>query len=153
MGNSIIPNKYIDRFFTKIDFPEDAVNDCWLWTGYKFKGYGSYRMGVGTENRHTAHRCSYLMFVDDNVSPKEHVDHICENPPCVNPNHLQVLSIRENTLKGTSPPAVNIKKTHCKYGHRFTKENTWGRKHRICRECSNRKWREWYHAGGKHKRK
>ena len=134
---------YLENFLSKVIFPEDYINDCWGWTGWTdSNGYGKFRLGDGKRPAH--HRASYILLVDDNIGGLD-IDHLCRNPVCSNPNHLEAVTGRENTIRGISPPAVNSKKTHCKLGHEFTPDNTWGKNVRICRTCSNRKWREWYH--------
>jgi hypothetical protein len=58
---------------------------------------------------------------------------------CVNPEHLEAVTKRENTLRGFGITALNYRKTHCLKGHKFTEENTYYEKpdlnHRRCKEC------------------
>lgn len=144
MSKAIIPRDYLNDFIDKVIFPKNYVEDCWGWGGYSNElGYGKFRLGGG--KRPSTHRASYILFVSEDIEGLD-IDHLCRNPECTNPNHLEAVTSRENTLRGISPPAINKSKRFCKYGHEFTKENTWGKiNKRICRTCSNRKWREWYH--------
>ena len=67
-----------------------------------------------------------------------HIDHLCRNPKCINPAHLEIVTPKENTLRGIGPTAVNSRKTHCIHGHEFSKENTFYKKTdnaRVCRAC------------------
>ena len=71
------------------------------------------------------------------------LDHLCRVRACVNPAHLEPVTLRENTLRSPSAPtAINARKTECLRGHAFTPENTWvHRSRRCCRECKRSWWR------------
>jgi hypothetical protein len=117
----------LERFWERVD--KDGPDGCWLWTGtIADNGYGYYG---GT----TAHRWMYRQCVGE--FPVElHVDHLCRVRHCVNPAHLEPVTVRENTLRGIGFCAVNAGKTHCPRGHEFTEENTkWWRTSRRCRTC------------------
>lgn len=124
-------------------------NECWEWTGYVDKrGYGqSFVFTRGKSHTVTAHRLSYKVFrgelPDDLV-----LDHLCRNTKCINPEHLDPVTIKENTNRGVGAWATRARKTHCKRGHEFTKENTRILKGkgnaRLCRTCAilaNREYR------------
>lgn len=67
---------YVDR---------DQKNDCWLWTAYRVpRGYGKFRVG---SNKEYAHRVSRVI-AHGPIPLKLQVLHSCDNPPCVNPEHL-----------------------------------------------------------------
>lgn len=65
------------------------------------------------------------------------IDHLCRNTSCMNVEHLEAVTPRENTLRGMSVQALNHRKTHCINGHEFAGDNLrvdrTGR--RICRTC------------------
>lgn len=135
----------IDRFWSKVDF--DGPDDCWRWTGgRKSTGYGvfGWRRDGRTVSVH-AHRFAYELERGP-IPGQLPLDHLCRTPLCVNPAHLEPVTMRENTLRGIGPSAVNAVATHCKHGHEFTPENTWvdaKRRTRHCRTCMRRRWHEW----------
>lgn len=108
---------------------------CWIWTGpTDGKGYGRASFdGVSVFAHHVA-----LRFWTGSVVPAGmHTDHLCRTPLCCNPIHLEVVTPRENTLRGIGLAAENAVKTHCANGHEFDDENTYfepgGKRH--CRAC------------------
>lgn len=126
------------RFLSKIRFPED-MSMCWQWDAGCFRnGYGSFRFNGQS---YPAHRFGYS-FLIGNIDPLLCLDHKCRNRKCVNPSHLEIVSYRENILRG-EVSIQNYSKTFCKNGHEFTPENTLVRKEgwRNCRECHNRQRR------------
>ena len=81
----------------------------------------------------------YELVRDVKISSSKQVDHLCKNRKCVNPDHLEVISGKENTLRGMGPTAINARRTHCVNGHEFTPENTYIRPDdgaRDCRTCA-----------------
>jgi hypothetical protein len=128
-----------ERFWEKVDKTEG----CWLWTGAKIPdGYGSFRLDSQTHE--LAHRFAYRTTVGV-VPPGLQLDHLCRNRACVNPEHLEPVTHRENGARG-NVGRRNRDKTHCKHGHEFTSENT-GRcgGKRYCRVC-RRRWQREYRA-------
>jgi hypothetical protein len=117
-------------------------NGCWLWTLSVFTRTGYARIAVpgptGTVTR-LAHRVSYETFVGP-VPDGLHLDHLCRVRRCINPQHLEPVTPRENLLRSpAAPAALNAAKTHCPRGHAYTADNTYttpdGRSGRICRAC------------------
>jgi hypothetical protein len=135
-----------EKFLSKIKKTE---NDCWEWQGCTDKdGYGRIQMMVKGRREQLAHRVSYILFKGD-IPKYEYkgfqIDHLCRNHKCVNPDHLEIVTNKENILRGVSFSAVNVKKTHCIAGHEFTPENTIKRKEggRNCRTCMYRRRDVW----------
>ena len=75
-----------------LNIKKDDTTKCWEWLGYVYKsGYG----GVTFEGqRLEAHRLSYWLFVGN--PDGWHIDHICRNRSCVNPDHLRLVTQADN---------------------------------------------------------
>lgn len=121
--------RLIKRFwkFTK------KTDGCWLWLGYKNpKGYG--RMNEKNKTNYV-HRFSYE--IHKGKIPKGLcIDHLCRNTSCVNPDHLEAVTQRENILRGESIFAKEARQIECLNGHKYTIKNLRiydG--HRRCRIC------------------
>ncbi len=136
--------KLFDRFKKK--FIQRSIDECWHWTaGRQTKGYGQFWDGTKLV---LAHRWSYEYFVGE-IPLNLTIDHTCRNHICVNPNHLEPVTSKVNTLRGIGVTSVNAAKTHCKYGHEFTESNTWIERtkwgnRRKCRVCVNRIYQQRY---------
>jgi len=135
------PELLIQRFWSKVNkggsIPSyrPDLGPCWEWLGTRNdKGYGQFK--VGPKQQVPAHRFVYELLIGT-IPPGLEMDHLCRNPSCVNPNHLEPVTKRENILRGTNPASMNARKTHCKYGHEFTPDNTHlSSDGRVCRECA-----------------
>lgn len=110
---------------------------CWEWLGHKANGYGRFSVN---DREVQAHRLVYELFVGQ-IPEGLQIDHLCRNPGCVNPKHLEPVTQEENILRGESYCAIATRKTECKNGHPFTPENTRirrrpnGRPFRTCVTC------------------
>lgn len=127
----------ISLFWAKVQKTEG----CWIWTGAKNpNGYGNF--GLGNRKVGKAHRFSYQIHKGDIPAGFE-IDHLCRNRACVNPDHLEAVTSKVNTLRSSSPIAIHARQTHCVNGHEFTKENTYLRTAggRYCRACGLNSWR------------
>ena len=130
------------------------TGDCIIWTGGSDKyGYGRFRLEKG-ETQVLAHRYSYET-VRGPVPQGLELDHLCRNPCCVNPAHLEAVTHRVNVQRGEAGkhlPRLSkdraAEKTHCPHGHEYSKKNTYvrengGRQCRVCaREANYRKYHE-----------
>lgn len=111
-----------ERFLSRIVKLPDG---CWMWQGTKNpNGYGSFYVGneYPGRNQDLAHRAAYRMFKGP-IPKGLSIDHLCRRPLCVNPDHLEAVSLRENILRGAGVAAVNAAKTHCIHGHPLSGAN------------------------------
>ena len=82
-----------------------------------------------------AHRVSYLALVGP-IPGDLVIDHLCRNPKCVNPAHLEPVTRAENQRRDWEARGVYKYATHCKNGHEFTEANTIRNgNERTCRTC------------------
>lgn len=125
-----IPSE-VERFWGYVD----KSDGCWTWCGHRgAKGYGQFTREGGRFE--LAHRYAYAETFGP-IPKGLHLDHLCRNPSCVRPAHLEAVTPRENTMRGIGPSAVNARKTHCIRGHEFSVENTYLKgARRVCRECT-----------------
>lgn len=115
-----------------LDTRADTAGDCWIWTGTRDRlGYGILKRDYRPQR---AHRIIWEALVGP-IPPGLEIDHLCFNPPCVNPDHLRVVTSAENlAAKRYHHYAV---RSHCKNGHEYTEDNTRKRGSiRVCRACA-----------------
>lgn len=130
-------------------YVQPQANGCHLWTGAKAgRGYGVFGVGSrldGSRRQVYAHRWSYVR-AHGPIPEGLTVDHLCNTPACVNPEHMVLATQYENSMRGTCVAAVNKRKTHCPAGHAYDKQNTYidatgGRHCRACgRASAHRRW-------------
>lgn len=139
-----------ERFWAKVvkngplpDFTDPLVTapntPCWTWTAAHHRD-NKYAVFVPPPPRKgktaQAHRIMYMEVLGP-VADGMHIDHMCRNRGCVNPDHLRCVTHRENLLAGDTVVAKRAAVTHCPKGHEYTPENTTlsRRNQRHCRAC------------------
>jgi hypothetical protein len=110
-GGRETDEEVLARFWGKVDVRGEK--DCWEWTGPRLQsgGYGYIRIRGVTWR---AHRYSYQL-VNGDLRDDMFIMHACDNPPCVNPNHLSQGTPLDNNrdmwAKGRARPAKRRTKT------------------------------------------
>lgn len=118
------------------------TTDCIEWT--KSRRRGGYGQLTIAGKKRTAHRVAWEL-AHGPIPEGLFVCHSCDNPPCVNVEHLflgtHTENMRDMAAKGRSSRA-NAAKTHCKHGHEFDEANTRlvpaGRQCRTCDRVRHR---------------
>lgn len=146
------------RFFRFVEY--DPITECWLWTGHTINGYGQFagERGDGGNGSELAHRFAFKLLVGP-IGEGLTLDHLCHgwnahcpggsdcaHRRCVNPAHLEPVTIGENVMRSPLAPASrNRAKTHCTNGHPLTGENLAPNKNgtRICLQCRQERGRRY----------
>lgn len=131
------PNDIETRFWDKCIVQD---NGCWEWQGYiNPGGYGNF--GSGNGKVILTHRWTYQRFSGPLIEGME-IDHLCRNTRCCNPEHLEQVTRQVNAGRTTGFKDTHYamgNRTHCKWGHEMTPENSYKRPDRVnsyaCRKC------------------
>ena len=126
----------LERFIAKT---RDGPDDCWEWTACLIRG--GYSQFSENGKNVLGHRWAYEHWIGPIPEGLE-IDHLCRNRWCVNPEHLEVVTRKENIDRSPIEISKTRRKlTHCPQGHPYSGENliiTIRRnngRNRICREC------------------
>jgi hypothetical protein len=116
-----------------------VVGECWEWNRSRDRdGYG--RIG-GTR----AHRVAWALTHGITIPKGGLIRHTCDNPACINPEHLRFGSQGDNMRdrQARGPWKATPRMSHCKWGHPLRGDNLYvdpaGR--RVCRACRVRRVR------------
>ena len=114
----------------------EKADGCWLWRGERTTtGYGQFRYGHA--GRMKAHRFSFL--IANGFVPEVFVLHKCDNPLCVNPDHLYEGVAKDNSQDMVSRLRhANQKKAQYPKGHSLALENVYIHRNgsRRCKQCA-----------------
>lgn len=121
------------------------ANACWEWRGSRSpQGYAQMRLNgkCGLAHRFIATEAF------GEIPAGLVVDHLCRNRGCVNPAHLELVTMGENTRRGDAVKALKesrAARTHCARGHAFSGENLHvdARGHRGCKACQRMMGNRW----------
>ena len=114
----------VSKVMSRVEF----TRSCWLWHGQvKKNGYGLFRGNY-------AHRLVYYFYKGYAPNNGRVLDHTCRNTLCVNPDHLEDVTIGENVQRGFMSRGGM---TYCKSGrHELTDDNVYYQKTgRACKSC------------------
>lgn len=109
---------------------KDHATGCWVGPNLNpVTGYSSISI---QGDRFYCHRAMYT-HAKGQIPPGLTIDHLCRNPGCVNPDHLEAVTHRENVLRSGNRAAINARREVCIQGHGFDYTSPSGRRH--CMEC------------------
>ncbi len=128
------------------------TDSCWLWTRAKNrKGYGQFRVNG---KLHITHRLAWELH-NGSIQEGIHVLHRCDVPSCCRLDHLFLGTNQDNVDDKMAKHRHTIKnRTHCKFGHPYSQENTRIRPDgaRQCRNCERECLRNNYDPAKRHAR-
>lgn len=120
---------------------------CWQWTGARHElGYGRVRISGKVV---PSHRHIYTL-IRGPIPEGMQLDHLCRNPPCCNPWHLEPVAPEENVHRGAMAIGFGhpANRMWCKRGHEFTEQNTYlnpkngAKSCKICRKAAFKAFHE-----------
>ena len=126
-----------EAFEARIEYEPNT--GCWLWMGAIIPAGGGYAEISQNRKPVYVHRLMYEKHKGPIPDGLE-IDHLCRVSSCVNPDHLEAVTHRENMLRGLTVGARNAAKTHCPKGHPLDGHIP---KHRYCLTCNRLRSSAW----------
>lgn len=127
-----MPNPPLDRIMASV--LRGIGDDHWMWLGAKnADGYGVLSYCYRT---HLVHRLTYSWLVSP-IPDGLQIDHLCRVRDCVNPAHMEPVTLQVNNARGESVSSQHARKIMCINGHPYDEANTYQRPSggRSCRAC------------------
>lgn len=132
----------VSKFWSNCEKGE--MHECWPWRGRLYGGYGKYGFAY---RQFLAHRLAFIL-THGSIPSGLTLDHLCRNRACINPAHLEPVTLAENVLRGESPPTKNRERTHCLNGHPLSGSNLYFygpmKNWRGCLTCRRKRNAEWH---------
>lgn len=133
------PRTVLARIWAKVDkrgtIPSHRprLGRCWLFTGVRdHRGYGKITLNG---RAHPVYRVTWAS-INGPIPADLVIDHLCRNPACVRPTHLEPVTSRENQVRGESPTMTAHRLGICLRGHVMTPETAWMKgNRRSCKIC------------------
>jgi len=122
-----------ERFWDKVI----KTDTCWLWMGKIDDGYGRFHTAG---KYYLVHRMSFVV-LKQKLQENTQVDHLCKVRNCLNPDHLDEVTSKENTRRGLAK-IYNTDPNKCPYGHDYDGEiagKAEGSIYKVCRKCQIRR--------------
>lgn len=125
-------------------FEIDPDTECWRWTeGLTPQGYARFSWKRTDGVLFSAGHRVVMAALGFPLPRGMVIDHLCRVRECINPDHLEVVTSRENVMRSPITLAtINSSKTHCPQGHAYDDKNTTVVRHttrsaigRVCRAC------------------
>ena len=94
-----IHNHYLHQawsFYRHVTVPKRYKRDCWIWQGPLNGGKGNYGYIYYDGRKQMAHRFSVEIYTQKPIPPGKVISHLCNNPQCVNPWHLEIATQKQN---------------------------------------------------------
>lgn len=150
-GSNLSGESLIDRIMAKVIVDHHG---CWLYGGNRTSGgsgpcgdgYGHIATGEKRHGKYIAdyvHRIMYRMF-SGAIPGGYEIDHLCRVRPCVNPDHLEAVTRRENLIRGNTFAARLSSQILCKRGHSLAPVKNIPNR-RYCPTCHRQRARARYY--------
>lgn len=152
-----VPSRRLAKFLARVNFRgplprgrRRVLGRCWVWTGHRNRTlYGVYGLYICETKkwRNVSVHVLALRTVGQELLKGMHTDHLCRVRHCLRPSHLQVVTPRVNSMRGTTTLiAIARAKTRCPQGHALKPGNLapWQltRGKRCCLTCIRAGYRE-----------